>query len=321
MKSNILRFLILMMCLPVVFNSISCGSGRTKRAVPQKIESYRESLDVLRDSLTAIAASYPGEIGIAVIVNGHDTITVNDRDVYPLMSVFKLHQAIALCHEFEKNDISIDTLIDIDRSTLNPNTWSPMLKENPEPHFKLSAKDLMRYTLIKSDNNASNLMFDRLVDVVRTDNFISTLVPRNGFRISVREEAMGRDHSLCYSNHSSPSSTAILLDKLFNDSIISPSNQRFICNVLSECATGTDRISAPLSDKNGVSVAHKTGSGYRNDNGLLIAHNDAAHIMLPDGRHYTLVVFVKDFAGDEKAASTVISRISAITYNFITSTT
>ena len=36
------------------------------------------------------------EIGIAVIINGKDTVTVNNDTHYPLMSVFKFHRALAL---------------------------------------------------------------------------------------------------------------------------------------------------------------------------------------------------------------------------------
>lgn len=276
-----------------------------------------EAISAFRDSLTAIAASAPGEVGIAVIVNGSDTIVVNDSDIYPLMSVFKLHQAVALCHEFDTRGISIDTMIDIDRSTLSPDTWSPMLKDYTQSRFSMSARELMRYTLTSSDNNASNLMFDRFINVAKTDSFIATLIPRDRFRLSVKEADMQCDHSLSYANHSSPSATAILLDRLFTDSILSPQSQNFICDALKHCATGNDRISAPLVGKTGVTIAHKTGSGYINERDELVAHNDAAIVTLPDGRHYTIVVFVKDFRGDEQSASSIISRISSVTYDFI----
>lgn len=55
----------------------------------------------LRDSIESIVSDVDGEVGVAVIVNRRDTVTVNDNDVYPLMSVFKLHQAVALCHDFD----------------------------------------------------------------------------------------------------------------------------------------------------------------------------------------------------------------------------
>ena len=40
-----------------------------------------------------------------------------------------------------------------------------------------------------------------------------------------------------------------------------------------ECKTGIDRIVAPLLDKEGVVIAHKTGSGCVNENGILAAQN------------------------------------------------
>ncbi|MDE6322954.1 MAG: class A beta-lactamase-related serine hydrolase, partial [Paramuribaculum sp.] len=100
----------------------------------------------------------------------------------------------------------------------------------------------------------------------------------------------------------------------------SADNQQFIRETLFGCATGTDRISLPLVGIDGVRIAHKTGSGYRDAGGRLIAHNDAAFIMMPDNRDYTLVVFVKDFDGDESEASAVISEISSRVYRFVTGT-
>ena len=48
-------------------------------------------------------------------------------------------------------------MMTIRRDALDPETWSPMMKEHPEPVIRLTVKDLMRYSLIWSDNNASNL--------------------------------------------------------------------------------------------------------------------------------------------------------------------
>ncbi len=48
-----------------------------------------------------------------------------------------------------------------------------------------------------------------------------------------------------------------------------------------------------------------------------MAHNDIAHIMLPDGRAYSLAVLVTDFAGNEAQASAVIAEISRIVYDRI----
>lgn len=170
--------------------------------------------------------------------------------------------------------------------------------------------DLLRYTLIWSDNNASNVMFGRLAGVAETDSFIATLIPRRSFRIAYTESEMAADHARAYSNCTSPLGAAMLMDRLFTGTAVSREKQGFIMKSLGECATGKDRIAAPLIGKAGISVAHKTGSGYT-CNGVLAAHNDVAYITLPNGVHYTLAVFVKDFRGDESQASRVVANISA----------
>ena len=276
--------------------------------------------NILTDSITRIVSACPGEIGVAVIVNNADTAVVNNKSAYPMMSVFKVHQALALCNDFDNKGLSLDTLIKISRDELDPETWSPMVKDFPESAVSLTVRDLLRYTLIHSDNNASNLMFKRLVGVAQTDSFIATLIPRSSFRIACTEEEMSADHDKAYSNYTSPLGAAMLMNRLFTDSLVSDEKQGFIKTTLQECITGTDRISAPLLDKEGVAVAHKTGSGYVNEDGVLAAHNDVAYICLPNNVRYTLAVFVKDFKGNEPQASQYAARISATVYSLLART-
>ena len=294
--------------------ALACAAALALRPFRQLAKSGGAPLaDVLADSISRITAACPGEVGVAVIVGGTDTVVVNDRSVYPMMSVFKLHQALALCNRFDRDGRSLDTLLTIRRDELNPHTWSPMLKEHREALIALPVADLLRYTLVWSDNNASNVLFERLLGVAATDSFVATLIPRASFQIAYTEAEMSADHAKAYSNYTSPLGAAMLMDRLFADSIVSRPKQRFIQRLLGEYTTGKDRIAAPLLDKAGVTIAHKTGSGYT-ANGILAAHNDVAHICLPSGVRYTLAVFVKDFRGNEAQASRVAARISAAVY-------
>lgn len=270
--------------------------------------------DTLKDLLADIAGKYPGEIGIAVITDDGDTIAVNNEVKYPLMSVFKLHQAIALCDMLEKQGGALDSIVMINISDLNAETWSPMLKDYTEDVIEIPISELLRYTLMQSDNNASNYMFENLCAVEETDSFIATLIPRDGFKLTVSEADMWSDHKRSYENRTSPLSAAMLINGLFADSTICNVSRNFICNTLRECQTGKDRIAAPLLGETGVTVAHKTGSGFK-DNGILVAHNDVGYITLTDGRSYSLAVFVKDYHGDEAQAAEVIAEISAAVYN------
>lgn len=268
---------------------------------------------MLADSISRIVSACPGEVGVAVIINGTDTVAVNNENVYPMMSVFKVHQALAVCHQLDQSGSSLDTLLTMQREELDPKTWSPMLKEHPESSITLSVRELLRYTLIQSDNNASNVLFERLVGVAETDSFVATLIPRSSFRITYTESEMAEDHAQAYANHTSPLGAAMLMERLFSDSLVSREKQHFIRKSLGECKTGKDRIAAPLLGKEGVSLSHKTGSGYI-DKGVLAAHNDVAYISLPNAVRYTLAVFVKDFRGNETQASQVAARISATVY-------
>lgn len=301
-----------------------CGNGRNQAA--RDGDAFRQEL---QDSLTRIVSEYPGEIGVAVIVGkdaaaGHDdgmsvpdTVTVNNQDKYPMMSVFKLHQAVALCHELDRKGISPDTVISMHRDTLDAETWSPMLKEHLESVIRLPVRKLMEYTLQWSDNNASNELFRQLMSPAKCDSLIATIIPRDDFKITYSESAMKHDHALAYANHTSPVGAASLIYRLFTDSILSRGSQDFIRGALLHCGTGVDRISQPLQNIPGVTIAHKTGSGYRNEQGVLAAHNDVAFVHLPDGTHYALAVFVKDFPGTEADASAIISRISQAVFTVV----
>lgn len=271
----------------------------------------------LHDSLQAVADSCPGEIGIALITDRGDTVLVNDEDKYPLMSVFKLHQAISLGHFFDQRGASLDSIVTLRREQLNPDTWSPMLKDHTGYEITVPVRELLVYTLTQSDNNASNWMFDNIQSVTATDSMVSAVIPRGSFRLEVTEADMWGDHSLCYRNHSSPLGAAELINRLFTDSILNPETAEFIRTTLRECKTGTDRIAAPLKGREDVVVAHKTGSGFRDKDGILTAHNDVAFVEFAGNRYYALAVLVKDYNGSESEAASAIARISAIVYDWM----
>lgn len=264
----------------------------------------------LKKELTAIADSAKGDVGIALIYDG-DTLTVNNDAIYPMMSVFKLHQAVALCRMFEENGTSLDSVMTLRRSELDPDSWSPMLKDHGDEEISLPMRRLLEYTLIESDNNASNEMFVRLMPPAACDSVIAGIIPRGSFEIRFNEAEMQADHSRAYSNRTSPLGAAILIDRLFTDTLVGKSYQDFIKSALLRCQTGPDKISAALSETEGITIGHKTGSGYRDENGRLTASNDVAFISLPDRRHYSLAVFVKDFDGTDAEAAATIARISA----------
>ena len=273
----------------------------------------------LESQLMDVVKDAKGDVGVAVIIDGKDTVTVNNDDVrYPLMSVFKLHQAVALCAVLDGMSVEIDTLVQIRHDELNLQTWSPMLKDYPEGDFSLPMTDLLDYLLLLSDNNVSNILFDRFCSPERTDSIIRRMTGITDFSIRHTEHSMQLDHSLAADNWSSPLACAALINRVFTDSLVSPRKQEFLISALKRCETGRERIPAPFFDNDSITVGHRTGSGYINEDGVIAAVNDVAYITLPDGHSYSLAVLVKDFDGTMEGAERLIARISATVYGYVT---
>ena len=65
----------------------------------------------LQEQLRRMVADKKAQVGIAVIVDGRDTLTVNNDVRYPMMSVFKFHQALAVADACGRRGVSFDTLV------------------------------------------------------------------------------------------------------------------------------------------------------------------------------------------------------------------
>lgn len=263
----------------------------------------------LERQLLEVVNATPGVMGIAV-VSDSDTLVVNGGVRFPMMSVFKLHQALAVARMMEEQGCSLDTVLSIRASELDPDTWSPDLRPYLGKDFTISAGQLIDYALISSDNNASNLLFEHIAMPATVDSIVGTLASDTTFSIRWTEAEMKRDHDLAYENYTSPFSAASLIFNLFRSQQFVGANYQRIKDDLAAVTTGRDRLAAAIEETDSVFFAHKTGSGYRNSRGELAAHNDVGYFRLPDGRDYALAVFIRDFRGTEAEASALIASVA-----------
>lgn len=269
----------------------------------------------LEKQIKKIADKSNATVGVAVIIDGRDTLTVNNHEVYPLMSVVKFHQALAVAHTFDKANETFDRQILIQKEDLHENTYSPLREKYPQGNIRLSIKELLRYTLQLSDNNACDILFKRITDIPTTDNYLRTLGV-SAFSIAVNENDMHLNPDTCHANWSTPLETAILFEKLFTEKLFAPHLQNFLKQTLMECRTGANRLAAPLTNT-GAAIAHKTGTGDKNRIGKIIAINDAGFVQLPDGQHYSIAVFVKDSGESPEQTEKIIADISETVYKHI----
>ena len=255
------------------------------------------------------------EIGIAVIIDGKDTVTVNNDIHYPLMSVFKFHQALALADYMGKQKQSLETRLPIKKSDLKPDTYSPLRDKYPQGGTEMSIADLLRYTLQQSDNNACDILFNYQGGPDAVNKYIHSLGIRECAIVGT-ETAMHEDLNLCYENWTTPLAAAELVE-IFRKKPLFPNVYKdFIFQTMVECQTGQDRLVAPLLDKK-VTVGHKTGTGDLNAKGQQIGCNDIGFVLLPGGRTYSIAVFVKNSEENNQANSKIIADISRIVYEYV----
>jgi beta-lactamase class A len=62
-------------------------------------------------------------------------------------------------------------------------------------------------------------------------------------------------------------------------------------------------------------VAHKTGTGGTNDEGLTSATNDVGIVMMPNGRRCAIVVYVSDYKGGVERGAGAIAEIARIAWD------
>jgi len=254
------------------------------------------------------------EIGIAVIIDGKDTVTVNNDIHYPLMSVFKFHQALALADYMGKQKQSLETRLPIKKSDLKPDTYSPLRDKYPQGGTEMSIADLLRYTLQQSDNNACDILFNYQGGPDAVNKYIHSLGIRECAIVGT-ETAMHEDLNLCYENWTTPLAAAELVE-IFRKKPLFPKVYKDLFQTMVECQTGQDRLVAPLLDKK-VTVGHKTGTGDLNAKGQQIGCNDIGFVLLPGGRTYSIAVFVKDSEENNQANSKIIADISRIVYEYV----
>lgn len=82
------------------------------------------------------------------------------------------------------------------------------------------------------------------------------------------------------------------------------------------CATGVNRLAKPLTGT-GAIIGHKTGTGFTLPDGRLMAINDVGYVHLPNGRSYSIAVFIENSGYDMQQTEEIIAQISEIVYKYI----
>lgn len=218
--------------------------------------------------------------------------SLNNNPGYPLMSSFKLPLAIWVLHLVDAGKLALDHPVPIVRASLLQDTWSPMLDEHQAASFSLTIRQLLRYSVEFSDNNAADLLLQQTGGTAALQQYLV----QQGLAdtvIQATEQQMHRGFLLQYRNHSRPSDMALLLARLAATELLQVEQSDVLVQWLRDTPTGAKRVKAGLPD--GSVWLHKTGtSGTDEHSGMRAAVNDIGLLQLPDGRQFALVMLVQD---------------------------
>lgn len=270
--------------------------------------------DGLRHNIQKIIENKQATIGVGLIVDGKDTLTINNNHNYPTLSVYKFHLALAVLNYMQINNISLEHEIFIAKDDLLPDTHSPLRDTNPDGNYNMSIADLIKYSVAKSDNNACDILFKYIGGTTKVDQYIKSIGIEN-CHIAATEAKMHEQFENQYLNWSSPLSAVRLLEVFRSNKLLSPIYQDFLWKTMVETTTGNNKIKS-LLPKNTL-VAHKTGSSFRNEDGLKAAENDIAIIRLPNGKYYSLAVFITDSMENDDVNAKIIADISKTIYDYL----
>ena len=256
--------------------------------------SMSARLGKLRAELESLPGMQRARVGVALLVDGRDELLLGNRPDYPLMSVVKLP----------------DERVPFAASELATDTWSPMREAYPKGSEELTLRDLLLYALRQSDNNATDLLFARVVSPRGVMEYLRGLGLTEQ-SIVFTEREMGDEPLRCLQNTISPRCAALLMERLVSASVLRAPSRAFLIEALAGCQTGQNRIAAGLKGVPVEAMGHKTGTGPVLPGRGLIGYNDVAFVRLANGHRYVLAILVKDSQMAPAETEALMASISA----------
>jgi len=265
----------------------------------------------LQQQIGSVIDTSGGKIGVGILgLNFSDSILINDEIHYPMQSVYKFPLAMLILHMVDEGRLSLDQVVHITRKELRTDTWSPIADDYPNQAVDMTLRDLLIYTVSKSDNNGCDILFKLAGGCAAVNDYIHSLGVQE-IAIKATEAQMHKSWKPQYTNWCRPSAMLQLLRMLYEGKSLSPSSKVFLMKAMTASSNSDARIKGLLPP--GTIVAHKTGTSGTNKKGIRAATNDVGIVMAPHGP-YALVIFVSDYPGELARGEHMIAEISRIVF-------
>lgn len=262
-------------------------------------------------NLKAISEQYSGykaNIGIGYADN--QVTYQNNQKKYPLLSVFKLHVAVAVLDKINREKLNLENKINISSADIKENTYSPLREKYGVKNLNLSLHELLYYMVAESDNNACDILIKWVGGTDSVEKYIHAIgLPET--EIKVTEDIMNRADMTQYQNRAPLHEILALLKMIDENKLFSEELHKELLSIMQSTVTGANKIKGYLPKY--VNVAHKTGSSSRLQDGKKIADNDAAIIKAGNKKYYLAIMVSDSYESDETNAE-IIAKISQQIY-------
>lgn len=273
-----------------------------------------KSNETLRLKIQGIISKTDAKFGVGIKnLDTDDTLNINNGEQYPMQSVYKFPLAMAVLNQIDKGKLSLDQKIHITKNDLLSNTWSPLSDKYPDGNVDLPLSEILCYTVSQSDNNGCDILFRLIGGTCKADSFIHSLGIKC-IMIKGTEEEMHKDWNVQFTNWCKPKAMVQLLNIFYQKKVLSETSNNFLWKQMVETTTGPKRIKGLLPSE--TIVAHKTGSSGKNENGLTAALNDVGIIVLPNGQHIAIAIFVSNTKADDATNEKAMAEIAKAVYDF-----
>ncbi|HEY4356427.1 MAG TPA: class A beta-lactamase [Acidobacteriaceae bacterium] len=287
------------------------------------ITSSALSQGTLQTRIAAIAQDAKGSVGVSCELPGTKlNCDLNAHNHAPMQSMYKLPLALTALHMAElgkllpgqRREESMDTILGREirflPADIIPGSYSPLTERYPKANIDVTLRRVIELAVGVSDNSAEQILIRLVGGPLAVEEYMHSL-GISAIQVRYSERDLDRDESLQYQDWIEPASAVQLLERLVENSPISPRATAFLLKVMADSRTGLDQLRAGLPP--GTTFAHKTGHSGTHG-GVTAATNDIGLITLPDGRRLALAVYVTDSRADDSTRDRVMARIAQAAY-------
>ncbi|MEO9534421.1 MAG: class A beta-lactamase [Crocinitomicaceae bacterium] len=279
--------------------------------------SKAQSIDFLRQRIDSLLEDKSAMVGVAVRgTNSQDTISINGDTRLPMQSIFKYHLALAVLHQIDQGEFSLEQVISLDKELMDSykHLWSLLRKRYPEGG-DVSLREILTLTVANSDNVGCDVLYKLIGGPAVVENYMHQMGIAD-IAIKYNELTMQTVWEYQYENWTTAKATNTTLMTFFENSHqqLTKKSYDFLWGTMKQ--SWHPKVSMKSFLPENTIIAHKTGHSGKNDKGITAAQNDIGIIFLPDGTYFYLSVLVSDSKEEANVNKKIIADITKLCWDY-----